>query len=62
MLDSRYDDLKSGRVRPISGDEMKARACAREALDVKPRAEMTEYGFHPERSCRTRSPHGDIIM
>ena len=22
MLDSRYDDLKSGRVRPISGDEV----------------------------------------
>jgi len=24
-LDSRYDDLKSGRVKPIGGDEMKAR-------------------------------------
>jgi hypothetical protein len=29
MLDSRYDDLKSGRVKPISGDEMKARLRAR---------------------------------
>ena len=25
MLDSRYDDLKSGRVKPISGDEVMAR-------------------------------------
>jgi hypothetical protein len=30
-LDSRYDDLKSGRVRPIGGDEMKARLRARSA-------------------------------
>ncbi len=30
-LDSRYDDLKSGRVKPISGDEMKARLRARSA-------------------------------
>ena len=28
-LDRRYDDLKSGRVKPISGDEMKARLRAR---------------------------------
>jgi hypothetical protein len=28
-LDSRYDDLKSDRVKPISGDEMKARLRAR---------------------------------
>ena len=28
-LDSRYDDLKSGRVKPISGDDMKARLRAR---------------------------------
>ncbi|MGA2134098.1 MAG: hypothetical protein ABSH50_17530 [Bryobacteraceae bacterium] len=28
-LDSRYDDLKSGRVEPISGDEMKSRLRAR---------------------------------
>lgn len=25
MLDSRYDDLKTGRVKPISGDEVIAR-------------------------------------
>ncbi len=25
MLDSRYDDLKSGKVKPISGDEVAAR-------------------------------------
>ena len=31
MLNSRYDDLKSGRVKPISGDEMKARLRARSA-------------------------------
>jgi len=24
MLDSRYDDLKSGRVKPVSGDEVEA--------------------------------------
>jgi hypothetical protein len=30
-LDSRYDDLKSGRVKPVSGDEMKARLRARSA-------------------------------
>jgi hypothetical protein len=29
MLDSRYDDLKKGRVKPISGDGMKARLRAR---------------------------------
>src|ERR1039457_7322776 len=28
-LDSRYDDLKSGRVKPISGDEVIARLRAR---------------------------------
>jgi hypothetical protein len=31
MLDSRYDDLKSGSVKPIGGDEMKARLRARSA-------------------------------
>jgi hypothetical protein len=31
MLDSRYDDLKSGRVQLIGGDEMKARLRARSA-------------------------------
>jgi len=30
-LDSHYDDLKSGRVKPIGGDEMKARLHARSA-------------------------------
>ena len=30
-LDSRYDDLKSGRVRPISGDEVIARQRAKSA-------------------------------
>ena len=30
-LDSRYDDLKSGRVKPIGGDEMRARLRARSA-------------------------------
>jgi len=29
MLDRRYDDLKSGRVKPISGDEVKASLRAR---------------------------------
>jgi predicted DNA-binding protein len=28
-LDSRYDDPKCGRVKPVSGDEMKARLRAR---------------------------------
>ncbi|HEV2690895.1 MAG TPA: hypothetical protein VGV35_20205 [Bryobacteraceae bacterium] len=31
MIDSRYDDLKSGKVKPISGDEVKARLLARSA-------------------------------
>ncbi len=30
-LDSRYDDLKSGRVKPVSGDEVIARLRARGA-------------------------------
>jgi predicted transcriptional regulator len=30
-LDSRYDDLKSGRVKPISGDEVIARLRAKSA-------------------------------
>jgi len=30
-LDSRYDDLKSGRVKLMSGDDMKARLLARSA-------------------------------
>lgn len=29
MLDSRYDDLKSGKVKPILGDDVKARLRAR---------------------------------
>ena len=31
MLNSRYDDLKSGRVKPISGDEVIARLHERSA-------------------------------
>jgi hypothetical protein len=31
MLDSRYDDLKSGKVKPISGAEFKARLSAKSA-------------------------------
>jgi hypothetical protein len=31
MLDSRYDDLKSGRVKPIPGDEVIARLRAKSA-------------------------------
>jgi Arc/MetJ-type ribon-helix-helix transcriptional regulator len=30
-LDSRYDDLKSGRVKPVSGDEVIARLRAKSA-------------------------------
>jgi hypothetical protein len=37
MLDSRYDDLKSGRVKPIPGEEVFARLRAKsEARKVKP--------------------------
>jgi len=37
MLDRRYDDLKSGRVKPISGDEVFARLRAKsEARKTKP--------------------------
>ena len=31
MLDSRYDDLKSGRVKPVSGDDVAARFCEKSA-------------------------------
>jgi predicted transcriptional regulator len=31
MLDSRYDDLESGRVKLVSGDEVKARLRAKSA-------------------------------
>jgi predicted transcriptional regulator len=31
MLDSRYDDLKSGRVKPVPGDEVIARLRAKSA-------------------------------
>lgn len=34
MLNNRYDDLRSGRVKPIAGDEVAARF-------------MTGYAFHP---------------
>jgi Arc/MetJ-type ribon-helix-helix transcriptional regulator len=33
-LDSRYDDLESGRLRPVSGDEMIARLRAKSAAVV----------------------------
>ena len=35
MLDSRYDDLKGGRVKPISGDEMRERLRARSAARAR---------------------------
>lgn len=31
MLDSRYDDLKSGKVKPIPGDEVRARLLEKSA-------------------------------
>jgi hypothetical protein len=36
MLDSRYDDLKSGRVKPISADEVKARLREKSAARRSP--------------------------
>ena len=39
MLDSRYDDLKSGRVKPIPGDEVIARLRARSEAYRKSRNE-----------------------
>jgi hypothetical protein len=36
-LDSRYDDLKSGRVKPIGGDDMKSRLRARSTARQAPR-------------------------
>jgi hypothetical protein len=37
-LDSRYDDLKSGRVKPIGGDEviarLRAKSAARSATEI----------------------------
>jgi predicted DNA-binding protein len=38
MLNSRYDDLKSGRVKPISGDEVIARLREKSAARRSPRA------------------------
>lgn len=39
VLDSRYDDLKSGRVKPIPGDEAIARLRAKSAAYRKSRNE-----------------------
>lgn len=39
VLDSRYDDLKSGRVKPIPGDEVIARLRAKSAAYRKSRNE-----------------------
>jgi predicted DNA-binding protein len=36
MLDSRYDDLKSGKVKPISGDEVIARLREKSAARRSP--------------------------
>jgi hypothetical protein len=36
MLDSRYDDLKSGRVNPISGDEVEAHFREKSATGRRP--------------------------
>ncbi len=48
MLDSRYDDLKSGRVKPVPGDEVEAyfreKSAARAPLAAR---FMTGYDFHP---------------
>jgi predicted transcriptional regulator len=38
MLNSRYDDLKSGRVKPISGDEVMARLREKSTARRSPRA------------------------
>ena len=35
MLDSRYDDLKSGRVKPVPGDEVIARLHEKSAARVR---------------------------
>jgi predicted DNA-binding protein len=37
MLDSRYDDLKSGKVKPISGEEVIARLREKSAARRSPR-------------------------
>jgi predicted transcriptional regulator len=38
MLDRRYDDLESGRVKPIPGDEVIARLRARSTATRKPKS------------------------
>jgi predicted DNA-binding protein len=38
MLDSRYDDLKSGKVKPISGEEVIARLREKSAARRSPRS------------------------
>jgi hypothetical protein len=48
MLDSRYDDLKSGRVKPISRDELIAHFREKSAAHWNPVRFMITYDFHPE--------------
>jgi len=55
MLDSRYDDLKSGRVRPIDGEEVFSR------LKAKSEARRNRWGHTAAtRSIQTRSRTGGV--
>ena len=48
MLNSRYDDLKTGRVKPIPGDEIEAYFREKSAAAPFAARFMTGYDFHPE--------------
>lgn len=43
MLNSRYDDLKSGRVKPIPGDEVEAYFREKSAAVRRPQPVVSEF-------------------
>jgi Arc/MetJ-type ribon-helix-helix transcriptional regulator len=59
-LDSRYDDLKSGRVKPVSGDEVVARLRAKSAARLMrreaPPARSDRSDNGPATSCSAALP------
>ena len=48
MLNSRYDDLKSGRVKPVSSDEVMTHLRKKSARPTINAGFMTGCDFHPE--------------
>jgi hypothetical protein len=58
MLNSRYDDLKSGRAKLIDGEEAFARLKAK--TDAAQPSGMSVYALHPEAS-RTWTTYADTL-